>query len=134
MALDTHNSMRAGLRAVAGLTAASGALQMVKPGLVLGELSPDHSPMTRQLFATVGMFMTVAGAILHRTLAADEPDRSLLGWTAVEKMGAALAVSVGVRRRLFARRALLVAAFDFASGVACLFYARRPLAGATDER
>jgi hypothetical protein len=134
MSLDTPDPMRRVLRWVAGITAASGALQMSRPRLILGELSPDHSAMTRQLFGTVGMFMAVAGGILHRTLAVEDPDRGLLGWAALQKIGAAAAVALGVRHRLFARRALAVAVFDFCSGIACLVFARRPAAVVTDGR
>lgn len=134
MSVDTPDPMRRGLQWVAGITAASGVLQMARPQLILGELSPDHSPMTRQLFGTVGMFMAAGGGILHRTLAAENPDRGLLGWAALQKIGAAAAVALGVRHRLFPRRALIVAAFDFCSGIACFAFARRPETVATDER
>ena len=110
------------LRAIAGITAATGFVQMVRPQLVLGELTGDHAPLARHLFGTVGMFMTVAGATLHRSVAVPEPDRDLLRWAAVEKLGASTAVAIGVRRGLFSKRAIPVALFDLASAAACLAY------------
>ena len=56
------------LRAIAGITVATGALTAVRPGLVLGELSPGPTPMDQQLFGTIGMFMVVSGGTLHRAL------------------------------------------------------------------
>ena len=110
------------LRAIAGITVATGALTAVRPGLVLGELSPGPTPMD-QLFGTIGMFMVVSGGTLHRALAAPHPERGVLIWSAVQKLGASAAMGIGVRRGLYARRALAVAGFDFASGLCCLAYA-----------
>ncbi len=111
------------LRAIAGITVATGALTAIRPGLVLGELSPRPTPMDRQLFGTIGMFMVVSGGTLHRALAAPHPERGVLIWSAVQKLGASAAMGIGVRHGLYARRALAVAGFDFASGLGCLAYA-----------
>jgi hypothetical protein len=105
------------LRAIAGITVATGALTAVRPGLVLGELSPRPTPMDRQLFGTIGMFMVVSGGTLHSALAAPHPERGVLIWCAVQKLGASAAMGIGVHRGLYARRALAVAGFDFASGL-----------------
>ena len=111
------------LRAIAGITVATGAVTAVRPGLVLGELSPGPTPMDRQLFGTIGMFMVVSGGTLHRTLAVPQPEPGMLIWSAVQKLGASVAMGIGVSRGLYARRALAVAGFDFASGLGCLAYA-----------
>jgi hypothetical protein len=78
--------------------------------------------MDRQLFGTIGMFMVVSGGTLHRALAAPHPERGVLAWSAVQKLGASAAMGIGVRRGLYERRALAVAGFDFASGLCCLAY------------
>ncbi|WP_187366061.1 hypothetical protein [Trebonia kvetii] len=44
---------------------------------------------------------------------------------AVSEHGASAAMSIGVGRGLYARRALAVAGFDFLSGLGCLAYARQ---------
>jgi hypothetical protein len=120
------------LRAIAGITVATGALTAVRPGLVLGELSPGPTPMDQQLFGTIGMFMVVSGGTLHRALAAPHPERGVLIWSAVQKLGASAAMGIGVRRGLYERRALAVAGFDFASGLCCLAYAAA--LGNTEQR
>jgi hypothetical protein len=111
------------LRAVAGLTVVSGAVQMVRPQWVLGELSPQSTPLDQHLFGTIGMFMVVSGGTLDRCLAVPNADRGLLIWAAMQKLGASTAVGIGVRRRLYSPRALPIAAFDLASGLGCLAYA-----------
>ena len=111
------------LRAIAGITVVSGGLQMVRPDWVLGELSPQPTPLDQHLFGTIGMFMVVSGGTLDRCLAVPSPDRGLLIWAALQKLGASTAVGIGVRRRLFSPRVLPVAAFDLVSGLGCLAYA-----------
>jgi hypothetical protein len=113
------------LRAIAGITAVTGAVQVAWPGLVLGELAPRPGRMDRQLFGTIGMFMVVSGGTLDRALAAPRPDRGVLLWAAVQKLGASAAMGIGVGRGLYARRALAVAGFDLLSGLGCLAYARQ---------
>lgn len=113
------------LRAIAGITVATGAVQVLWPGLVLGELEPRPGRMDRQLFGTIGMFMVVTGGTLDRALAASRPDRGLVLWGAAQKLGASAAMSIGVGRGLYARRALAVAGFDLLSGLGCLAYARQ---------
>ena len=120
------------LRAIAGITVVTGALTALRPGLMLGELSPEPTPMDQQLFGTIGMFMVVSGGTLHRALAAPQPERGVLTWSAVQKLGASAAMGIGVCRGLYARRALAVAGFDFASGLACLAYAAT--LGKSEER
>jgi hypothetical protein len=110
------------LRAIADLTVASGALQMVRPDWVLGQLSPQPTPLDEHLFGTIGMFMVVSGGTMRRSLAVPSPDRGLLIWAALQKLGASTAVGIGVRRRVFSARALPVAAFDLLSGLGCLVY------------
>jgi hypothetical protein len=117
--------MTRALRVVADITMASGALQMAKPGWVLGQLSPDGSPLARHLFGTIGMFMVVSGGTVHRSLAAPAPDQGLLVWGALQKLGAAAAVGIGIRHRQFSARALPVAMFDMASGLGCLLCSRQ---------
>jgi len=113
------------LRAIAGITVMTGAVQAAWPGLVLGELEPRPDPMDRQLFSTIGMFMVVTGGTLDRALAAPQQDRGVILWAAAQKLGASAAMSIGVGRGLYARRALAVAGFDLLSGLGCLAYARQ---------
>jgi hypothetical protein len=121
------------LEVVAALTAASGALQMVSPGLVLDRLARQPDRLSKHLFGTVGMFMAVSGGTLHRVLRSPEPDPGLLAWAAAQKFGASGAVAIGVGRRVLSPLALGVAAFDLASGLLCLAF-RRNLRRASSGR
>jgi hypothetical protein len=125
MSAEPSAAFTRALRGVAGITLASGAVQVVRPGWVLGRIAADQTPLARHLFGTIGMFMIVSGRTLHRSLAAPDPDRGLLTWAALQKLGASTALGIGVHRGLFSRKALPVAAFDLASGLACLVYAQQ---------
>jgi hypothetical protein len=125
MSIDVSAMAPSALRLIADITFVSGAAQMLKPELVLGELSADRDALSRQLFGTVGMFMAISGGTLHRALAVPAPDPGLLRWAALQKFGSSAAVAIGVSRRLFAPRALLVAGFDLASALLCLAYSAR---------
>jgi len=113
------------LTLVGAVTAVSGAVQLVAPGRVLTALGAESSPATRQGFATVGMFMTVVGGLQFQELRSAEPRSGVVAWGAVQKLGAAAAVTAGVRRGVFRPPALLVAGQDAASGVAALAWCLR---------
>ena len=117
------------LKAVAAVTVLSGAMQMVAPGAALGLLARQPAgTMDRQLFATVGMFMMGSGAVLALGLPPAGNGalaEAVVPVVAAQKLGAAAAVAIGVRRRLFARRGLLLAGFDLGSALACAAYWRR---------
>jgi len=119
--------VRKGLVLISVATVASGGAQMVAPGFVLKQLDASASETDRHLFATIGMFMVVVGGLLLQDLVKREDDPTVLLWAGLQKLGAAGAVVVGVRRRVFASRALAVAGFDALSGVGCLAYRRRTL-------
>jgi ABC-type Fe3+-siderophore transport system permease subunit len=106
---------------------------MARPGLVLGRIARDPDLLSRHLFGTVGMFMAVSGATLHRALQPPEPDPGLLVWAAAQKFGSSGAVAIGVSRRALSPLALSVATFDFASGLLCVAF-RRSLRQASSER
>jgi hypothetical protein len=105
------------LEGIAALTAVSGLVQMCAAGRVLHVLGAENTPGSRQGFATVGMFMTVIGGLQLQALHASEPKTGVVAWGATQKLGAAAAVAIGVRRGVFSRLALLVSAQDAASGV-----------------
>jgi hypothetical protein len=110
------------LVAVSALTAVSGLVQAAAPGTVLRALGAEDSATTRQGFATVGMFMTVVGGgTLQALVAAPAQEASRwVFWTGLQKLGAAAAVGIGVRRGVFGKPAILVAANDLGSGVLAL--------------
>lgn len=109
--------LRAVVAAISAITVVSGLGQLVLPGTVLDLLGAESTPTTRFLFAIVGMFMAVVGAVTLQALLAEHTPPYVLLWCTVQKAGAFLAVSIGVGRDLFATPALGVALFDLATAV-----------------
>ena len=117
--------LRAVLAAIAVVTVFSGAVQIPFGGTVLALLGAEPTPASRQLFATVGMFMVVVGGLLLHTLLRPAPAPEVVLWSGIQKAGACAAVAVGVLNGVFAPVALAVAAFDLATAALCLIYLRR---------
>ncbi len=121
----TDEQERKALSAIAVVTVATGATQVAAPSAMLSRLKVEDRPATQQLFATVGMFMVIFGGLLFGALRRGEGARPVVFWASAQKLGAAGAVAIGVRRSVFSPLALLVASFDFASGVLAVDYWRR---------
>jgi hypothetical protein len=121
----TDDEARDALVAIGAVTILTGATQALVPGPLLRSLKVADGPATRQLFGTVGMFMVVVGGLMVGGLRRPALARDVAFWAGAQKLGAAAAVALGVRRSVFAKRALLVAGFDLASGLLALDYRRR---------
>lgn len=116
---------RRGVGAIAAITALTGASQMVAGASLLPLIAPSESPIAVHLFATVGMFMVLfGGATLHAQRRRDALPVVLL-WGALQKVLAAALVTWGVIRGVFVPLALVVAAFDAASGLLYFDLSRR---------
>jgi hypothetical protein len=112
-------------RLIAGITILTGAIQLIWPAGLLPLLGVEVSAATAQLFGTVGVFMMLfGGAVLHAQ-ARPQALSVVLLWAALQKIAASLLVGWGTRRGVFAPLALLVAGFDFASGLLFLDLRRR---------
>jgi hypothetical protein len=110
---------------IAIITVLTGATQMVFPQWMLLILKVAPTAAAAQLFATVGMFMVLfGGAVLHAQ-SRHEALKVVLFWSGLQKLGAAVLVGWGVQRSVFSPLALLVAGFDFASGLLFLDLRRR---------
>ena len=116
---------RKALAGIGAMTAVTGAVQCAAPRKMLAPLGAQNDDATGHLFRTVGMFMVVVGGGLAATLGRGRGDRDLVFWAGIQKLGAAGAVGLGVKRRLFAPIALAVAGFDFLSGLLAFDYWRR---------
>ena len=101
---------------------ATGATQVVAPDLVLGVVGGDASPAPRFYFQIVGMFMVLFGGLMWHTVRAARDIRVPMLWCALQKLGAATVVTLGVFGGHFARIALIVAAFDLATSALALWY------------
>jgi hypothetical protein len=109
--------LRGVVAAIAALTVVSGLGQLALPGTVLDLLGADSTPTTRHFFAIVGMFMAVVGGVTLQALLSDPAPPYVVLWCAGQKLGAFVAVSVGVARDLFGSVALVVALFDLLTAV-----------------
>jgi hypothetical protein len=117
--------VRRALLAIAAITVASGAGQVVAPRLVLRVVGGDTaSDSAAHFFGIVGMFMVLFGGLLWQSLR-EPPAPVGVFWAGLQKLGAAGAVGLGVARGLFSSLALGVAGFDLLSGVLALWYWRR---------
>jgi hypothetical protein len=101
--------------AIGIITILSGAVQMIRPALVLDIVGAEAGPASRHLFGIVGMFMVLFGGLtLHGALARSAP---ALLWAGLQKFGAVAAVVLGFLHGVFSLAALPVAGFDLVSGV-----------------
>jgi hypothetical protein len=111
-----RNPLRTAFGAIAVVTVLSGIGQLLEPGAVLRLLSATPDPTSRHLFATIGMFMAVIGGLtLHALLEGTGPPPYVIMWATAQKLGASVAVAIGVADGLFGAVALPVALFDFAT-------------------
>jgi hypothetical protein len=109
--------LRAVVAAVAALTVLSGLGQLLLPGTVLDLLGAESTPTTRHFFAIVGMFMAVVGGVTLQALLVEPSPAFVVLWCAIQKLGAFLAVTVGVLRDLFSWVATAVALFDLLTAI-----------------
>ncbi|WP_172170439.1 hypothetical protein [Paraburkholderia elongata] len=125
--MDALTLERFGATLIALLTVLTGAAQIAAPAPLLRLIGVEPTASAAQLFATVGMFMVLFGAALLHAQTRPQALPVLLLWIALQKIGASLMVAWGVSKGVFAPVALLVATFDFASGL--LFFDLRRRGG-----
>lgn len=123
--MDALTIERRAVGAIAAITILTGAAQLALPAPLLRLLQVEPRTDAAHLFATVGMFMIVMGGAVLHAQAKRGALPVVLFWAALQKLGASLLVALGVRRGVFAELALVVAAFDFASGLLFLDLRRR---------
>lgn len=112
---------------IAAVTIVSGLTQLIAPGKVLEFIARDTAALSAHLFATVGMFMVITGAMFLQSLLKRSTETAIPFWIGVQKAAAAVLVGWAVVRGLFAPLSLGVAAFDAASGLlAFVFWNRLP--------
>jgi hypothetical protein len=106
------------LAAIAAATIVSGLVQLVAPGFVLDLLDAESTKTTRHFFGIVGMFMAIVGGLLLHAMLRPPPAAGfVVFWASLQKLGASLAVAIGVGRGVFSDLALLVAGFDLLTAV-----------------
>ena len=108
--------------AIAAITVVSGLVQAIQPGLALGFVGAESTPVSRHFFGIVGMFMVFFGGALFQGVGSNPPQTAAVFWTGLQKLGASAAVALGVSRSIFSGVALLVAGFDLTSGILIICY------------
>jgi hypothetical protein len=123
--MDILRLERRATSVIAWITILTGMAQIGAPTALLPLLGVDPAASAAQLFGTIGMFMMLfGGAVLHAQSRREALPVVLL-WSAFQKVGASLLVTWGVSGGVFAPLTLLVAAFDFASGLLFIDLRRR---------
>jgi hypothetical protein len=110
------------LFAIAAGTFLSGLLLVVAQRFVLDILSAPTTTSDRLFFGIIGMFMAVVGGTLTQTLLQPQPGATVVGWSAVQKLGAAAAMSLAVALSVFSYYGIILAAFDFCSALLAIGY------------
>ncbi|MEY4908937.1 MAG: hypothetical protein RL260_2655 [Pseudomonadota bacterium] len=117
---------RRAVTVIAWITVLTGAAQWLAGAPLLSLIAPLSPGVTgAHLFSTVGMFMVLSGGITLHAQRCRAALPVVLWWSSAQKLLAAAFVVWGVSRGAFMPIALLVAAFDFASGLLYLDLRRR---------
>lgn len=106
-------------------TILSGAVQMISPQTVLTVVGGEITPTSSHFFGIVGMFMTLFGGLMLHTVYSARPQGAAVLWCALQKLGAFVAVGLGVINGLFSMMASSVAIFDLFSGILFLYYLKQ---------
>ena len=107
---------------IAAITLITGCVQILYPAPILAVLSASQSPAALHIFGVVGMFMALFGGALLHALFGRRASPVVVLWAGLQKFGAVAGMGIGVLHGIFAPLALLVAMFDFVSGVLILTY------------
>jgi hypothetical protein len=119
--------LRLALILIAAITVLSGLGQMVMGGTILPIIAASATPAEVHLFGTIGMFMVITGAMFLQSLLARSTETSIPLWIGVQKVAAAVLVTIAVAKGYFLWLALGVAAFDaFSGALAFIFWRRMP--------
>ncbi len=103
----------------------SGAMQVVAPAFVLNFVGAEIDTNTKQLFATIGMFMFLFGGMMIHALYHEDNNRVVVIWSGLQKLGASVAVFIGIFNGTFILLAAGVAIFDLLSGLLFFYYLRK---------
>lgn len=106
------------------VTIISGLVQMISPHTVLTFIQGEITPTSSHFFAIVGMFMAIFGALMLHAIYSAYPQHPAILWCAMQKLGAFVAVGLGIINGIFAPIAAAVALFDLFSGLIFLYYLR----------
>jgi hypothetical protein len=104
------------------ITLISGITQLFFPEFVLKMTGAEVSETSSHFFATIGMFMILFAGLMIQTVYSKDTGSAVIFWSAMQKLGAGIAVIVGILKGLFALQAAPVAGFDLLSGILFFYY------------
>jgi hypothetical protein len=97
----------------------------VAPGWTLHFIAPDQTALAAHLFATVGMFMVITGALFLQSLLTHANEPAIPFWIGVQKAASAVLMAWAILRGLLFPLAYLVAGFDAISALFVFLFWRR---------
>jgi hypothetical protein len=104
------------------ITIVSGLVQLFSPSTVLALIDADINNYTKHFFAIIGMFMFLFGGMLIHAIYSVNKNTAAVLWSSFQKLGAALAIGIGVLQGVFNDLAIAVALFDLLSGIVIFYY------------
>lgn len=110
------------LLAIAFGTFVSGIVLAVAQRFVLDILSAPTATSDRLFFGIIGLFMAIVGGMLTQTLLQRRPSAVIVGWSALQKLGSSVAMSLAVALSVFSDYGIALAAFDFCSALLAVGY------------
>jgi len=113
--------LRRALLGIAAGTFLSGLLLIVLQRWILDLLSAPTTTSDRLFFGIIGMFMAIVGGTLTQDLLR-RPSRLVVGWSALQKLGASAAMSLAVALSVFSYYGIILAGFDFCSALLAIGY------------
>ena len=113
--------LRRALLGIAAGTFLSGLLLIVLQRWILDLLSAPTTTSDRLFSGIIGMFMAIVGGTLTQDLLR-RPSRLVVGWSALQKLGASAAMSLAVALSVFSYYGIILAGFDFCSALLAIGY------------
>ena len=106
-------------------TILSGLAQLIMPGFVLAFIGATITETSSHFFAIIGMFMALFGGLMLHAVYSAQPQKPAILWCAFQKLGAFVAVGLGIINGIFMPIAAGVALFDLFSGLLFLYYLKK---------
>lgn len=110
---------------IALITLVTGLAQMISPALELKLIGVEITETSKHLFATIGMFMFLFGGLLIHAIYSIQTNRVAILWGSLQKLGASIAVFIGIYHHLFSDLASIVAVFDFISAILLFWHYKK---------
>ncbi len=104
------------------ITIVSGLTQVIAPEFILSFIGAEITSTSQHFFAIIGMFMTLFGGMMLHAVYSSNKNEAAVMWAALQKLGAAVAVGLGILHEIFNPISATVALFDLFSGILFIYY------------